>query len=181
VGVERRGGAIMVDEHLQTNVEGLYAIGDVTGGLMLAHLALREGEVAAENALGGRQAMDYGAVPNCAFSLPEIAGVGLTEQAARERGLAYRKTSFPFAANGRALTMGETRGLVKMLCDEEGRLLGLHILGLHATELIAEGTLAMKLGATAQDIASTIHAHPTLSEAIREAALGYLGGAIHRI
>ncbi len=181
VGVEMGGGNITVDEYLETNVEGLYAVGDVTGGLMLAHLASREGEVAAENALGAKQAMDYESVPNCIFSFPEIAGVGLTEQVARERGIAYRKTRFPFVANGRALTMDETVGVVKMICDEGGKLLGLHILGPHATELIVEGTLAMKLGATARDIASTIHAHPTLSEATREAALEHLDGAIHRV
>lgn len=180
VRADRRG--IGVDGYLETNVPGIYAIGDVTGGPMLAHLASRAGEVAAENALGPRNPLDRRAVPVCVYSLPEMAGVGLTEEEAREQGLPYRKSRFPFRASGRALTLGEERGLVKMLCEEgSGRVLGVHILGPHASELIAEATLALRLGATARDIATTIHAHPTLSEALMEAAWGQLEGAIHAL
>jgi dihydrolipoamide dehydrogenase len=158
----------------------VYAIGDVTGGYMLAHVASHEGEVAVEHALGKDSAIDYQAVPNCVFTMPEIAGVGLMEQEAKEQGISYKKSRFPFTASGRALAMGETTGLVKMICDQEsGRVLGLHIMGPHATDLIAEGALAIQSGATAEDVARTIHAHPTLSEAVREAALGQAEGPIH--
>lgn len=173
-------GAILVDEHLQTSVPGVYAIGDVTGGYMLAHVASHEGEVAVEHALGGDSAIDYKAVPNCVFCMPEIAGVGLMEQEAKEQGIAYKKSRFPFRASGRALAMGQTTGLVKMICQEKtGQVLGLHIMGPHATDLIAEGALAVRSGATAEEIVRTIHAHPTLPEAVREAALGQAEGPIH--
>jgi dihydrolipoamide dehydrogenase len=180
IGVKLNRGAIAVDEHMATNVPGVYAIGDVTGGFMLAHVASREGEVAAEHALGRESSMDYRAVPNCVFCLPEIAGVGLTEQEAKKQGLAYKKSRFPFSASGRALAMGQTAGLVKMICDERsGQVLGLHIMGPHATDLIAEGALAIRSGASAEDIVQTIHAHPTLPEAVREAAMGQAEGPIH--
>jgi dihydrolipoamide dehydrogenase len=180
LGVGTEKGAILVDGHLETKVPGVYAIGDVTGGYMLAHVASHEGEVAVEHALGKDSAIDYQAVPNCVFTMPEIAGVGLMEQEAKEQGISYKKSRFPFTASGRALAMGETTGLVKMICDQEsGRVLGLHIMGPHATDLIAEGALAIKCGATAEDVARTIHAHPTLSEAVREAALGQAEGPIH--
>jgi dihydrolipoamide dehydrogenase len=180
IGVKLNRGAIAVDEHMATNVPGVYAIGDVTGGFMLAHVASREGEVAAEHALGRESSMDYRAVPNCVFCLPEIAGVGLTEQEAKKQGLAYKKSRFPFRASGRALAMGQTAGLVKMICDERsGQVLGLHIMGPHATDLIAEGALAIRSGASAEDIVQTIHAHPTLPEAVREAAMGQAEGPIH--
>jgi len=181
LGVQRERGAIVVDEHMATNVPGVYAIGDVTGGIMLAHLASRQGEVAVENILGHPVAMDYRAVPNCVFTLPEIAGVGLTEEAAKAEGLDYQVARFPFSASGRALTIGETTGLVKLICEREsGKVLGMHIMGPQASDLIAEGTLAIQMGATAKDIAETIHAHPTLSEAIMEAAkAAAFGEAIH--
>jgi len=181
LGVKRERGAIVVDERMATTVPGVYAIGDATGGVMLAHLASRQGEVAVENILGRPVAMDYRAVPNCVFTLPEIAGVGLTEQAAKAEGLDYKVARFPFAASGRALTIGETAGLVKLICESEsGKVLGVHIMGPHASDLIAEGTLAIQMGATARDIAETIHAHPTLPEAIMEAAkAAAFGQAIH--
>lgn len=181
LGVKRERGAIVVDERMATNVPGVYAIGDVTGGIMLAHLASRQGEVAAENIMGHPVAMDYHAVPNCVFTLPEIAGVGLTEEEAKKEGLDYEVTRFPFSASGRALTIGETLGLVKLICEREsGQVLGMHIMGPQASDLIAEGTLAIQMGATARDIAETIHAHPTLPEAIMEAAkAAAFGEAIH--
>ena len=181
LGVKRERGAIVVDEHMSTNVPGLHAIGDVTGGIMLAHLASRQGEVAVENILGHPVAMDYRAVPNCVYTLPEIAGVGLTEQEAKAEGLDYKIASFPFSASGRALTIGETTGMVKLVCESaSGKVWGMHIMGPQASDLIAEGTLAIQMGATAKDIAETIHAHPTLSEAIMEAAkAAAFGQAIH--
>jgi len=179
VGIETEGRAIKVDGRLETNVPGVYAIGDVIGGAMLAHVAMRQGEIAAENALGNKKGVDYRAVPYCVFTLPEIAGVGLTEQEAKE--IPYKKSIFRFGASGRALTMGETTGLVKMLCHEGGEVLGLHIMGPRATDLIAEGALAIQMGAKASDIVATIHAHPTLPEAVREAALGQFEGPIHAL
>jgi dihydrolipoamide dehydrogenase len=181
LGIKRGRGAIVVDEYMATNVPGVYAIGDVTGGTMLAHLASRQGEVAVENIMGHPVAMDYRAVPNCVFTLPEIAGVGLTEEEAKEQGLDYQVARFPFAASGRALTIGETTGLVKLICEKESdKVLGMHIMGPQASDLIAEGTLAIQMGATARDIAETIHAHPTLAEAVMEAAkAAAFGEAIH--
>jgi dihydrolipoamide dehydrogenase len=181
LGVKREREAIVVDERLATNVPGIYAIGDVTGGIMLAHLASRQGEVAVENILSHPVAMDYRAVPNCVFTLPEIAGVGLTEQEAKAEGLDYEVARFPFSASGRALTIGETTGLVKLVCEREsGKVLGVHIMGPQASDLIAEGSLAIQMGATARDIAETIHAHPTLPEAVMEAAKATaFGEAIH--
>jgi dihydrolipoamide dehydrogenase len=180
VGVKMEGQAIVVNEHLETNIPDVYAIGDVLGKSMLAHVASYEGEVAVENALGGSRRADYRAVPSCIFTHPEIAGVGITEKEAKEKGIPYKVSKFPFAACGRAVTMDETTGLVKLICDaENGKVLGMHIMGPHASDLIAEGALAIKLGATAKDIAHTIHAHPTLPEAVREAAMGQLEGSIH--
>lgn len=180
IGIRVESGAVSVDERMETSVPGIYAIGDVTGGVMLAHVASHQGRVAVENALGYERRMDYRAVPNCVFSFPEIASVGLTEQEAKGLGVSYKVSRFPLSASGRALTLGETIGLVKMICEEEtGKVLGLHIMGPYASELIAEGALAIRLGATAREISETIHAHPTLSEAIMEAAMGQLEGAIH--
>ncbi len=180
IGVSTENGAIVVDQHMSTSVRGVYAIGDVTGGWMLAHVASREGEVAVEHALGRETIMDYRAVPNCVFTLPEIAGVGLTEQEVKEQGIPYKKSRFPFNVSGRALAMGQPTGLVKMICQvDNGKILGLHIMGPHATDMIAEGALAIQMGATAGDIIETIHAHPTLPEAVREAALGQADGPIH--
>jgi dihydrolipoamide dehydrogenase len=181
LGVKTQGRAIVVDNYLQTSVPGVYAVGDVTGGWMLAHVAFRQGEIAAENALGDKKGLDYRAVPYCVFTLPEISGVGLTEQEAKGKGIPYKKSIFRFTASGRALTMGETTGLVKMLCHEGGEVLGLHIMGPRATDLIAEGALAIQMGAKASDIVATIHAHPTLPEAVREAALGQFEGPIHAL
>jgi dihydrolipoamide dehydrogenase len=180
IGVKLEKRAIVVDEHMATSVPGIYAIGDVTGEYMLAHVASHEGEVAVEHAMGRDSTIDYKAVPNCVFTIPEIAGVGLMEQEAKEQGLPYKKSRFPFSASGRAVAMGETTGLVKMICEQDtGQILGLHIMGPHATDMIAEGALAIQSGASAEDIVRTIHAHPTLPEAVREAAMGQAEGPIH--
>lgn len=180
LGIQMDGGAIKVNEFLETNIKDIYAIGDVLGKNMLAHVASYEGEVAVENALDHPRQADYRAVPNCIFARPEIAGVGVTEKEANDGGIPHKVSKFPFIACGRAATMGETTGMVKMICHaDDGIVLGLHIMGLHASDLIAEGVLAMRLGATAEDIAHTMHAHPTLPEAVRETAMGQLDGAIH--
>jgi len=180
LGVNMNGPAIIANEEMKTNIEDIYAIGDVIGKSMLAHVASYEGEIAAENALGRSRRADYGAVPFCIFTQPEVAGVGITETDAEESGQPYKVSKFPFLACGRAVAMGETAGMVKMICRADGgKVLGVHIMGAHASDLVAECALAMKLGATAKDIADTIHAHPTLPEAVREAAMGQLDGAIH--
>jgi dihydrolipoamide dehydrogenase len=180
LGLKMEGGAIAVNEYLETNIEGIHAIGDVLGRHMSAHVASYEGEIATENALGRRRQADYRAVPTCVFTYPEIAGVGITEQDARDSNTPHKVSKFPFAACGRAIAMGETVGMVKIICHaHDGKVLGVHIMGPHAGDLIAEGALAIQLGATARDLAHTIHAHPTLPEAVRETAMGLLDGAIH--
>lgn len=180
IGVATTKDGIVVDEYLRTNVDGVYAIGDVTGLWQLAHVASYQGEVAVENALGYPRKADYRSVPNAIFSSPEIASVGLTEEEAKASGQPFKVSRFPFSALGRAVTIGQTAGIVKMICDEgSGKILGVHIMGPHASDLIAECALAIQVGATAKDVADTIHQHPTLPEAIREAALGQLGGSIH--
>jgi dihydrolipoamide dehydrogenase len=180
LGVTMDGGAIQVDKCLETNIDDVYAIGDVLGKHMLAHVASYEGRIAVENALGRRRQVDYLAVPTCVFTFPEIAGVGITEKEAKDSNIPHKVSKFPFLACGRAVAMDETAGIVKMICHaDSGKVLGLHIMGPHASDLIAEGALAVQLGATARDIAHTIHAHPTLPEAVHETAMGHLEGSIH--
>jgi dihydrolipoamide dehydrogenase len=180
LGIELDKGAIKVDEKMRTNIPGIYAVGDVVGKIMLAHVASREGIVAVENISGAEILMDYKVVPNCVFSMPEVASVGLTEEEARKENHNIKVSKFPFLANGKALSMGETEGMVKIIADADtSELLGFHILGAHASDLIAEGTLALSMEATAFEIVNTIHAHPTLSEAIAEAAEGISGKPIH--
>jgi len=178
--LRRQGRAIWVDERLATSLPGVYAIGDLVPGPMLAHVAMVEGRVAAENALGGNRKMDYRSTPNVIFTMPEVASVGLTEAQAREQGADVKVTQFPLRANARAQTLEECDGLVKLVCETgSGRILGMHLMGPRVTELIAEGALAVQLGATADDLAWTIHGHPTLSEAVLEAALGWSDSMIH--
>lgn len=181
LGIKMKGRSILVNEYMETNVPGIYAIGDVLGTYMMAHTASYQGEVAVENALGHRRAADYRAVPTCIFTSPEIAGVGLTEQEAKERGIDFRVARFPFSASGKAMALGEMEGQVRIIYKESsGKVLGIHIMGLRATSLIAESVMAMRLGATVKDIAETIHAHPTLPEVIMEAAkAAAFGEAIH--
>ena len=180
LGIELEKGAIKVDEKMKTNIPGIYAVGDVVGKIMLAHVASREGIVAIENISGKEVLMDYKVVPNCVFSMPEVASVGLTEEEARKENNNINVSKFPFMANGKALGMGETEGMVKIIADADtSELLGMHILGVHASDLIAEGTLALSKEATAFEIVNTIHAHPTLAETIAEAAEGITGKPIH--
>ncbi len=179
-GVKMVGRAIAVDAHLATSVPNVWAIGDAIGGPMLAHKAMVDGRVAAENACGASRSTDYRSVPNVIFTRPEVASVGLTEAQARGRGADVKVLQFPFSANARARILGEMDGLVKLVCDAgSGAVLGVHLMGPHATDLIAEGALAVQLGATADDLAWTTHAHPTLPEAMLEAALGFRDATIH--
>jgi len=179
-GVVTERGRIQVNERMQTSVPDIYAAGDVVGGMMLAYVSFAEGRVAAENVMGKDSKIDYQAVPQCIFTLPEVASVGLTEEEAVAQGYRLRIGRFPFVGNGMAKILGEQRGLVKIITDQDyGQILGVHIVGPRATSLIPEAALAVKLEATAQDIIATMHAHPTLSEAVWEAALDVTGEAIH--
>ncbi len=179
VRYDKRKG-IAVDEGMRTNVPGLYAIGDVVGGAMLAHVASKEGVVAAENALGLDSHMDYKVVPNCIFSDPEAASVGLSEEEAQAQGYQVKIGRFPFNGNGKALIQGQPEGFVKVVAEAQyGEILGLHVVGPHASDLILEGGLALTMEATLDEIEATIHAHPTLGEALAEAVLNAEGRAIH--
>jgi dihydrolipoamide dehydrogenase len=181
VGIEKGSrGEIVVNEKMETNIGGMYAIGDVTGGLLYAHVASREGIVAAKNIIGLDQTMDYGVVPATIFTSPEIATVGLKENQAAEKGIKVKTGHFQFRAIGKAHVMGEITGFIKIVSDETSdRILGVHIIGPHASDLIHEAALAMKAGLKTKDIAETIHSHPTLSEGIMEAAEDVHGEAIH--
>ncbi len=180
LGVKLNGRAIAVDQHLATNIPNVWAIGDAVGGWMLAHKAMVEGRVVAENVTDGQRTIDYRSVPNVIFTRPEVASVGLTEAQARAQGADVKIAQFPFSANPRARILGEAEGLVKLVCEvSSGRVLGVHLMGPHATDLIAEGALAIQVGATADDLAWTTHAHPTLPEAILEAALGFRDATLH--
>ncbi len=185
LGLERdTRGWIRANERLETNIPGIYAIGDALGPskIMLAHVASTEGILAAENIMGRKRTMDYEVVPSGIFTFPEVANVGLTESQAGVRGLEVRADSFPFRALGKPQALGEIVGQVKIISERKNlRIVGVHIVGPHATDLIAEGTLAIQMGATVEDLARTIHAHPTLSEAVLEAAHQSLGTGLHSL
>jgi dihydrolipoamide dehydrogenase len=173
-------GVIQVDDQMRTNLPNVYAIGDCVPGPMLAHKAEEEGVIAAEVIAGKPVHMHHRSIPGVVYTWPEIASVGLTEQQVRESGRAYRAGKFPFSANGRARSMGDTTGFVKFIADAEtDELLGAHLIGPNVSELVAEVVLAFEYKAASEDIAITVHAHPTLSEVVKEAALATLGRAIH--
>lgn len=173
-------GFIEVDAHCRTGVDGVWAVGDVVRGPMLAHKASEEGVAVAERIAGQKPHIDFDRVPWVIYTWPEIAWVGATEQSLEAAGRSWRSGSFPLMASGRARAMGETEGFVKILADSQSdTILGVHIMGANASELIAEAVLAMEFEASAEDIARTIHAHPTLSEAVHEAALAVDGRPIH--
>jgi len=176
-----RGGFLPVDETLRTALPGVFAIGDLVGGKLLAHKASHEGLAAAVNAAGGRETVRHDALPMAVFTDPEFASVGLTEDEARERTDKVRIGVFSFQANGRALTMDAGEGQVKIVAGPDDRILGAHILGPCASDLVAELTLAMTKGLTIGDVAGSIHIHPTLSEAVMEAALKADGRSIHAV
>lgn len=178
VVVDRR--KIVTDSFLRTNVANIYAIGDAAGG-GLAHVATREGEIAAENALGHSVEMDRRAIPSCVYTEPEIAVTGLTEQESRDAGYDVQVGRFTFKALGKALAINENVGLVKIVSEKKyGEILGVHIVGPHATDLIHEACVSMKLESTIEELMHTIHAHPTLSEAVMEAALDVKGESVHK-
>jgi dihydrolipoamide dehydrogenase len=180
IAVEARTGRIPVDEGYQTKVPGVYAIGDLSAGPMLAHKAMEEGVALAERLAGHKSRVNYDAIPGVIYTWPEVAGVGLTEEQVREAGRPYRVGRFPFAANGRARCLDETDGFVKVIADHQtDRVLGVHILGPRASELIAEAVTTIEFAGSAEDIARIVHAHPTLSEAVCEAARAVSGTAIH--
>ncbi len=181
VGVAIDRGRILVNDRMETNVANIYAIGDATGGAF-AHEAMEGGVVAIENALGGRSTLDRMVIPRCIYTIPEVAAIGLTEDRARNQGFDVSIGSFPFSASGRALTLGETEGLVKVIIDNKSKqLLGVHIIGHAASELISEAALAMSIGVTSSEIIRTMHAHPTLAEGFREALLDAEQRSIHRV
>ena len=179
-GVALERGRVVIDAHFGTNVPGVYAIGDVVRGPMLAHKAEEEGVAVAEILAGQHGHVDYGVIPGVVYTMPEIASVGLTEEEARARGGAVKIGKFPFTANGRARAMRETDGFVKIIADAAtDRVLGVHILGAGAGELIAEACVLMAFSGSAEDLARICHAHPTMSEAVKEAALGVDKRSIH--
>ncbi len=173
-------GEIAADAEMRTNLPNVFAIGDAVGGKLLAHKAEEEGVVAAEVIAGHHAKMDYGSMPSVVYTWPEIATVGLAEHEVKESGRDYRTGKFPFSANGRARTMAETGGFVKFIADAKtDELLGCHIIGPNASDLIQEVVLAFEYRGSSEDIGMTVHSHPTLSETVKEAALGVLGRSLH--
>lgn len=179
LGISHDRGVIFTDERLRTNAPNIYAVGDVNGKSMLAHVAAMEGVVAAENIMGLERVMDYYAAPQCIYTFPEVAAVGITEEEAKNQGLQFKSSRFPVKANGKSLAEGNRDGFIKLIGDTTGRILGAHILAPHATEMITQCSLAMGLKATAEDITRIMFPHPTVSEIISEAARGITGRAIH--
>ena len=179
-GIKEEKGFIVTDDKMETNVPGVYAIGDCNGKLMLAHAAMAMGEVAAENAMGGERTFLASESPSCAYVGPEFGGVGFTEEQLKEQGIEYKVGKFPTVANGRSLVMGHTDGMVKVLAGKQyGEILGVHILAPRANDLIEEAALAIKMEATLDELDQTIYCHPTVSEAVHEAALAADKKAIH--
>ncbi|UCD79959.1 MAG: dihydrolipoyl dehydrogenase [Desulfobacterales bacterium] len=179
IGLARKNGALFVNERMETNIRGIYAAGDAVGGIMLAHVAAAEGECAAKNIMGQKNTVNYKAVPACIYTTPEVASVGLTEAAARQK-CDIRIGRFPFMTCGKALILNQTYGMVKIICEAaSGKVLGVHIIGPHATNLIGEAVLGMSMNMNVEQLARGIHPHPSLSEAVMEAAMSLCEGAIH--
>jgi len=186
LGLEEAGvklddrGRVEIDSHFKTNVDGIYAIGDVVKGLMLAHKAEDEGVALAEILAGQAGHVNYDVIPSVVYTQPEVASVGKTEEELKKDGVAYNVGKFPFMANGRARAMETTDGFAKVLADKEtDRVLGVHIVGFGAGEMIHEAAVLMEFGGSAEDLGRTCHAHPTMSEAVKEAALGAFFKPIH--
>ena len=178
LGVKLDRGAIVVDDRFATNVPGIWAIGDVTAKMMLAHVASAQGVICAENIAGHHSVtLDYPFLPRATYCHPQVASFGLTEQEAKDQGYTVKTAKFPFQANGKALGLGDYQGFVKIVTDAKyGEILGAHLIGPEVTELLPEFTLAHNLELTAEEIARNVHAHPSLSETIMEAAHGLVGG-----
>jgi dihydrolipoamide dehydrogenase len=181
IGVEvDRRGVVQINEHFETNVKGVYAIGDVAPGPMLAHKAEEEGIACVEHMVTGYGHINYDTIPSVVYTHPEIASVGKTEAQLKEAGVPYKLGKFPYMANGRARAVEATDGFAKVLAHAEtDRILGVHIIGAQAGEMIAEAAVSMEFGASSEDVARSCHAHPTLSEILKEAALAVDGRAIH--
>ena len=180
IGLATERGFIPVNERFESNVANVFAIGDCIGGAMLAHKASEEGVACVEMMAGGYGHVDYNAIPAIVYTSPEIASVGQTEEQLKEAGIAYNKGMCPYGANGRARTLGDTDGRIKVLADAKtDRILGVHAIGLRAGDLISEAAVAMNFGASSEDLARCCHAHPTLSEIMQEAAMAVTGRAIH--
>lgn len=181
VGVKRGAkGQVLVNEKMETNIEGIYAVGDVTGGILLAHTASKQGIVAASNACGKEMSYDSSVVPAAIFTSPEIGSVGLREHQAKDKGINIKTGHFQFRALGKAHAMGEIAGMIKIVADANtDKVLGVHIIGPHASDLVHEGALAIKAGLTAKEVADMIHAHPTLAEGLMEASEDVHGQAVH--
>jgi dihydrolipoamide dehydrogenase len=181
-GIQLDDGAVVVDDQLRTSVEGIYAIGDVIGGIQLAHVASYQAEIAVKNALGGNEKVDYRVVPSAIFTLPEVAQVGLTEEQCKVKGLAYQVGRFSYQATSKAICEGEIQGSIKVIADEAtGQILGAAIAGAEASALISELAVAMAQGVSAHQLGAVIHAHPTLPEMIKEAVEDVTGLAVHKI
>ncbi|KEI75782.1 dihydrolipoamide dehydrogenase [Clostridium botulinum B2 128] len=181
-GVSTEKGCILVNDNMETNIKGIYAIGDCTGKNMLAHVASDQGIIAVENIMGKNKKMDYKTVPACVYTKPELASVGLTEEQAKQKGVDYKVGKFPLIYNGKSLIMNDTEGFIKIIADKKyEEILGVHILGPRATDLITEAALALRLEATLAEIITTVHAHPTIGEAMKEAALAVNKEAIHMV
>ena len=173
IKTDDRSGHILVDEQYRTNVQSIYAVGDLIPGPMLAHKASFEGIAAVECMAGMPGEVNYDAIPAVVYTWPEVASVGLTEEQVKDREIPYCVGSYPFSGAGRAWCMGETDGFVKLIVQSEtDRILGAHIIGPRAADMIAECVLAMEFGASSEDIARTVHGHPTFAEALQEAAMG---------
>lgn len=180
IGIETERGAIKVNQKMQTNLRHIYAVGDCNGGVMLAHVASAEGIFAVETMMGIKSKIDFKTIPYCVYTKPELASVGMTESQARDLGYEVKVGNFPMSVNGKAMIMGETIGLVKYIADAvTGEILGLHMAGPRATDLIVEGALAIRLEATVEELITTIHAHPTVGESLLEAAYAVNGLNIH--
>lgn len=175
LGIKMNRAFIDIDEHCRTNVDNIYAIGDITGKIQLAHVATAQGFVAAANACGHETSIDYSIVPSCIYTFPEIAFVGLSEDKCKAQGIEYRVGSYNVAGNGRAMIMGDVLGTVKLIASPDGRLLGAQLMGPRATDMISELAMVLKLGGTIEDISNTIHPHPTVCESIMEAAHDFEG------
>lgn len=182
IGIQKEGKFIKANSKMETNIVGIYAIGDLIGKMMLAHAASAEGIVAVENILGRVHEIDYQKIPSCIYTFPEVASVGLKESEAKQKGYDTQVGKFSYLNNGKALAMGETEGFVKIVAEKElGQILGVHILGEHATDLIGECLLAMNVEASIEDLGGVVKGHPTLSEALMEAALDCQGLSIHKL
>lgn len=181
LGIEVERGRIVVDDKMETNVDGIYAIGDIVNSPFLAHVASKEGMIAVQNALGKDKKIDYTAIPRCVYTEPEVAGVGLTEKQLEQQGIEYKIGKFEFRGLGKAQAIGKFQGFIKILADSEDKIVGASIVGPHATDLLTELTLAVNLGLTVEQVGDVIHPHPTLSEGLMEALHDVHGECVHSV